>query len=181
MRAFFLIGLQGSGKGVQGTLLTQIGFKQLVASKALESAPTDVKDEITSLVSAGQLVPDEITVRALTEYLEDKTTPSDDIVLDGYMRTPGQTDAMLTYLEKMGYDITVFVLVLPDEIAVRRALLRNRADDTPEKLKVRFKGYYDHIGSVLATVVRRGYSVHTVDTSGYPEHIFQSICKIARL
>ncbi len=181
MQGFFFIGLQGAGKGAQGMLLKRLGFKQLVASEALEAAPNDLKHEITSYVSAGQLVPDEITVRALTDYLEDRTTPSDNIVLDGYMRTPGQAEAMLVYLEELGYDITVFVLVLPDAIALKRALDRGRPDDTEDKLKVRFQGYYDHIGSVLATVVRRGYSIHTVDTSGAAEQIHEKICRIAKL
>ncbi len=180
MKAFFLIGLQGSGKGAQGILLKDRGFKQLVASDALEAAPDDLKHEITSCVSAGQLVPDEITVRALKNYLEDKTAHSDDIVLDGYMRTSGQAEAMLIYLEELRYDITVFILVLPDAEAFKRALQRGRLDDTEEKLKVRFRGYYDHIGSVLATVVRRGYTIHTVNTAGSAEQIHESICRIAK-
>lgn len=181
MKAFFLNGLQGAGKGAQGMFLARLGFKQLVASEALEAAPEELKHEITSYVSAGQLVPDEITVRALTDYLEDVTNPGDNIVLDGYMRTPGQAEAMLEYLEKLGYEVTVFLLVLPDKEAMKRALERGRPDDTEAKLKVRFKGYYDHIGSVLATVVRRGYSIYTINTSGPAEGIHRMICKVGEV
>ncbi len=184
MKAWFFNGLQGSGKGKQGEFLEALSFKRVVASEALaekEKNDLSYQQEVNGYISSGLLVPDEITVNAIKDYLQDRTTPMDNIVLDGCMRTAGQAEGMIQYLEDMGYSITVFLFVLPEETAVERALLRRRKDDTPEKLKVRFKGYYDHLGSVLATVVQRGYSIHVINTAGTPESIHLEICKITGL
>ncbi len=178
VKAVFLSGLQGSGKGMQGALLAKRGFKHLVASDALGFMQTEddgFRNEVSAYVSGGILVPDDITLKALKGYLQAKTSPADNVILDGYMRTAPQADGMISYLQDMGYDIFVILLVLDEKTASERALLRGRKDDTPEKLKVRFQGYYDHIGSVLATVVKYGHSIHVVNTTGAPEGIHERI------
>lgn len=181
MKAVFLSGLQGSGKGVQGGMLAEKGFKHLIASDALgfmQSRDDSFRNEVSGFVSAGILVPDEITLKALKGYVEEKASPADNLVLDGYMRTATQADGMISYLQSLGYEILVVLLRVDEDTAFERALSRGRTDDTPEKLKVRFQGYYDHIGAVLAAIVQHGHSVHVVNTARSPQEIHEHICAL---
>ena len=138
MKIIFL-GIQGSGKSTQAKLaaeklnLPYIETSQLLREKS-KGADEDAK-EIAQAFEKGNLVVDEITIRALKERLKNADCLNG-YILDGYPRNEKQFQNLDPDIDK------VFYVKVSDEEAVKRLSKRARHDDTGEALKRRIGLYH---------------------------------------
>src|ERR1700754_4326689 len=97
MKVVVLLGAPGAGKGTQAPLLAErLGIPIVATGELFRSAVRDgtpLGVEARQYMDAGQLVPDEITVRLLLDRL---SRPDADrgVILDGFPRTAVQAKAL---------------------------------------------------------------------------------------
>src|SRR5207253_355627 len=92
-----LMGAPGAGKGTQARLLQErLKLPQISTGdifRSLKNAQTPMANELREIMSSGQLVPDDLTIRLVRE----RTSQPDAIngyILDGFPRTPAQAEAL---------------------------------------------------------------------------------------
>jgi adenylate kinase len=118
-----LMGAPGAGKGTQARLLQERLHLPHISTgdmfRALKEQKTSLADEVRSLMEAGKLVPDDLTIRVVRER-----TSRDDCrngyILDGFPRTPVQA----VMLEKLAAEQSKKILAI--DIEVPRELLEQR-------------------------------------------------------
>ncbi|OGD90923.1 hypothetical protein A3D07_01735 [Candidatus Curtissbacteria bacterium RIFCSPHIGHO2_02_FULL_42_15] len=152
MKIIFL-GIQGSGKSTQAKIaaeklsLPYIETSQLLREKS-NGEDEDAK-QIANAFEKGNLVVDEITIRALKERLKTKDCQKG-YILDGYPRNEIQ-------FQNLDSDIgRVFYVKVSDEEAIRRLSKRARHDDTGKALKRRMDLYHRQTEPVLDKFREKG-------------------------
>ena len=119
-----LLGPPGAGKGTQAKLLEEkLGLKQLSSGDMLRAAVsrgTTVGQKANSYMESGKLVPDDVVVDVVFEYL-DGMSGSKGYILDGFPRTVEQAAALDEKLAEKGARIdSVIVIEVRDEKLVGR-------------------------------------------------------------
>jgi adenylate kinase len=145
-----VLGPQGAGKGTQGKrIAAEYGIPHIATGdmfRAEIAAGTDFGRRIESILEAGELVPDELTIGKIRQRLDDPEA-ADGFVLDGFPRNLAQAEALDEMLAEIdrGLDAILF-FDLPDEVGYERLLRRaadeNRNDDTPETIRRRLAIYH---------------------------------------
>ena len=122
-----MMGGPGVGKGTFSHMLMDTHpYKYIEAGAILRAMPTDSK--IGKLISAGNLVPDELVCDLMAKKITDT-----DIILDGFPRTLGQAKWLVqNYADK--FDIHVLYLATDEKTLIARIHKRvregtKRADD----------------------------------------------------
>jgi len=121
-----LIGPQGSGKGTQAEKLVDRFHLAYVSMgdilRNLKGKDTPLAQKATEYVEKGILVPDEITIEVLNEYLAN-IGKLDGIVFDGFPRVVSQARYFENFLEKQGkkIDVVFFLSLTKEEILKRLA------------------------------------------------------------
>lgn len=91
-----LIGAPGSGKGTQSRyLIDNFGFIQLSTGDLLRNAiaqKTSVGLEAKGLMDQGKLVPDNVMIKLVADYVEQNKGKS--IIFDGFPRTVAQAESL---------------------------------------------------------------------------------------
>lgn len=124
MNVVVLLGAPGAGKGTQAPLLAaRLGIPVVATGDLFRAAVRDGTPlglEARRYMDAGQLVPDEITVKLLLERLG-RPDAAAGVILDGFPRTGVQAAALDTALADKGTDVAAAVLVdVPAEELIRR-------------------------------------------------------------
>jgi len=119
-----LLGAPGAGKGTQAPLLAaRLGIPVVATGGLFRAAVRDGTPlglQARRYMDAGQLVPDEITVKLLLERLG-CTDAAAGVILDGFPRTAVQAAALDRALAERGAGVSAAVLVdVPSEELVRR-------------------------------------------------------------
>jgi adenylate kinase len=119
-----LLGAPGAGKGTQAPLLAErLGIPVVATGDLFRAAVRDgtqLGTEARRYMDAGQLVPDDITVRLLLERLG-RDDAARGVILDGFPRTAIQADALDRALEGRHTGVTAAVLVdVPVEHLIKR-------------------------------------------------------------
>jgi adenylate kinase len=119
-----LLGAPGAGKGTQAPLLAERLALPVVATGDLFRAAvrdgTPLGMDARRYMDAGQLVPDEITVKLLLERLG-RPDAAAGVILDGFPRTATQAAALDAALTERGARVSAAVLVdVPAEELIRR-------------------------------------------------------------
>jgi adenylate kinase len=105
-------------------------------------------------MTAGRLVPDEIMVGVLEEFL-DSRPEGKGFILDGFPRTPGQARALTEMTKKRNQELDrVLQMALPDEVAVQRISGRRICSECGREYHVLFRppekeGVCDDDGAAL--------------------------------
>lgn len=178
-----IFGPPGAGKGTQAKLIKEeYSIPHLSTGEIFRTAiknETDLGKKVTSILDAGELVPDETVVALVDEELQ-KSKYDNGYILDGFPRTVAQAEAFDNILDKKGEALDAFLLLkVPEEELVKRILSRGegRSDDTEEGVKKRLDVYWEETLPVLnyykeQEVVKEIYGVGTV------EEIFSRIQKV---
>lgn len=124
MKVVVLLGAPGAGKGTQAPLLSaRLGVPVVATGDLFRAAVRDgtaLGLEARRYMDAGQLVPDEITVRLLLERLT-RPDAAHGVILDGFPRTRGQAEALDVALRERGEAVDSAALIeVPAEELVRR-------------------------------------------------------------
>jgi adenylate kinase len=159
-----VLGPQGSGKGTQASRLAdRHGIVHVSTGdmfRAAIASGSDLGGRVEPILTAGELVPDELTVALIEERLGERDAASG-FVLDGFPRTLAQADALDRMLEAIGRSLDlVLFFELDDEIAAARILGRahveGRPDDTPETVARRLAIYHEQTEPVVEQYRARG-------------------------
>src|SRR5215471_8460190 len=103
MLHIILFGPPGSGKGTQAAMLRDkyhllhISTGDIFRSEIRSGTP--LGKEAQQYLDSGRLVPDELTIRMLADFVERNSTPETrGIIFDGFPRTVAQAEALDAFL-----------------------------------------------------------------------------------
>jgi adenylate kinase len=206
VRKYVIMGVQGSGKGTQATMLAgDLDLVHIAVGDIFRwnvQHHTKIGAQVRRTMAAGLLVGDELVEGVVRDRLSQHDW-NYGFIVDGFPRNERQAEFFLE-----SYDIDgVIHLDLPDSEVRRRVLARRlcsgcgvdynliansphvagqcdacgstlvrREDDTKEALAVRLREYHEKTNPVLAIFRRKEYVV-TVDATGNREEIQQEIRK----
>jgi adenylate kinase len=128
-----LIGPQGSGKGTQARILCEKHNFFYFESGAYLRRIADDHPELKEWLASGKLVPDTEMTSYLTAFLDSKNL-YDDIIFDGFPRTPEQYNFMKNWLEDKHVTLDlVLYLKISEEETIKR-LSSRRQDPATGKI-----------------------------------------------
>lgn len=178
-----LFGPPGAGKGTQSERiiekyhLTHISTGDLFRKNIKEG--TELGLRAKSFMDAGNLVPDEVVVGMVDDFLKHHRD-AEGFIFDGYPRTTPQAEALDRQLENMGHPIAAMLsLAVPDEELKARLANRGKTsgrpdDQDPEKINNRISVYYRETQPVMDYYKAQGKYVE-IHGLGDIEEIFSSI------
>ncbi len=131
-----LLGAPGCGKGTQAERLeVSLGVPAISTGEMLRAAVaagSELGRRVEGVMASGALVDDDL----MAEVVRDRLARADTVagfLLDGYPRTAPQADTLDEILKGGALDHVVTIDV-PDEVLVRRSVLRGRGDDDREEV-----------------------------------------------
>ena len=115
-KKIILFGPPGSGKGARSEELKDLGLIHVASGIALRTKVRDDSDSVLthralSFMKRGALVPDDIVVPIILEYLQKPQCIENGYVLDGFPRTKTQCDILLS---KTNIDLVLYLDVPRD-------------------------------------------------------------------
>ena len=151
MLNIIIFGAPGSGKGTQSERiaekyqLTHISTGDVLRNEIAKQ--TELGKLADSYMSKGNLVPDQVVINVLNEFLTNNADKAG-FIFDGFPRTLPQGEAMDAMLEANNERIDVVLwLDVEDDELIDRLLKRGkdsgREDDTFDTIKARLKVYYN--------------------------------------
>ena len=152
-----IFGPPGAGKGTQSSLIEKkFNLFQLSTGELLRKEikkKTELGNKISSIISLGNLVSDEIVGNLIEKYISN-TNYKNRLIFDGYPRNLNQAKNLASLLEKYDQkiDIALKLSVSLETIKKRiqdRKKLEKRSDDNEEIAIKRYKTYENNIKSVV--------------------------------
>lgn len=150
MLNLILFGPPGAGKGTQSEqLIDAYQLKHISTGDLLRAerkAGTELGIKANEYISKGELVPDEVVVGMVRNFMKDNSD-SKGFIFDGFPRTVPQAEALDKLLTEFNAKINIVLgLEVDENELVKRLLLRGqtsgRADDQNEEtIRNRFKEY----------------------------------------
>ncbi|APT90015.1 adenylate kinase [Corynebacterium sphenisci DSM 44792] len=167
MTRLILLGPPGAGKGTQAGLLSEklgvphISTGDLFRANIGEGTPLGL--EAKSYIDAGDLVPDDVTVRMVESRLAEDDAAGG-FLLDGFPRTVPQAEELARILDGLDQRLdAVIQFDVSEDVVVDRMLSRGRADDTEEVIRNRLAVYaketaplLDHYRDKLIVITAEG-------------------------
>ena len=208
------MGAPGAGKGTQARLLQErLHLPQISTGdifRALKSAHTPLAQEVRDIMTRGQLVPDELTIRLVKER-----TAQDDCrngyILDGFPRTPAQARSLDQLAQEQGKSIIAVLVDVPLDLLEKRMTGRRNCPVCHEIYNIYFKpprfdnvcdlhpeaqlvqraddnaetvrarlATYDELTRPLIEYYQSAGLLRTVDGTREPEVIYQDIEQIVK-
>jgi len=174
-----ILGRQGSGKGTQALRIAETyGVVHVSTGDMLRAAvaeETELGREAKGIMDAGGLVPDEVMNGIVDDRLRKDDIVAGGFLLDGFPRTPGQADALVSFVgDQLRLAINLDVAV---EVVTQRMVARGRDDDTPESIARRLELYEAQTAPLLAWSEARGI-LAVVDGLGTEEEVFARIQRV---
>lgn len=169
-----LFGKPGAGKGTQAEFLKEkYNLTHLSTGDIFRfnmKNDTDLGKLAKSYMDAGDLVPDEVTIKMLEDEVA-KNPESKGFLFDGFPRTIAQAVALDTFLNSKNQEITATIaLEADDEILVARLLERGKTsgrvdDQDEEKIRNRYEEYNEKTAPLMAYYTAQN-KFHPVDGIG---------------
>jgi adenylate kinase len=152
-----VLGPQGAGKGTQAKRIgSDYGIPHISTGdmfRAEIAAGTDFGKRVDSILAAGELVPDDLTVAMIRERLAEDDA-RDGFVLDGFPRNLAQAEALDAMLGEIDRSLDAILFFdLSDEVGFERMMKRaqdeNRPDDTPDVIRRRLEIYHEETEPIV--------------------------------
>lgn len=170
-----LFGKPGAGKGTQAEFLKE--KYNLVHLSTGDIFRFNIKNDTElgklakTYMDKGDLVPDELTINMLQSEV-DKNPNAAGFLFDGFPRTIAQAEALDSFLENKGQNITATVaLEADDNILVTRLLERGKTSGRPddqdeEKIRNRYEEYNQKTAPLMNYYKNQGkfYAVDGIGT-----------------
>ena len=139
------MGPPGAGKGTQAARLAERLDAPHISTGDIfrenMKNETELGKEAQRYVDAGDLVPDEVTVKMVKDRLA-QPDAAEGFLLDGFPRNTAQAQELETVLDDLGQRLdAVLVFEVEDEELVKRLTARGRSDDTEETIRHRQEVY----------------------------------------
>ena len=100
---------------------------------------TSLGKEVKSIMNRGELVNDDLVLKIVRQNLD---KDNNGWILDGYPRNLSQANSLNEVLIEINQPLdVVFYLDIPEEVLIKRLLLRGRKDDTEETIRTRVDIY----------------------------------------
>src|SRR5215210_698652 len=137
-----LMGAPGAGKGTQARLMRErLGLPQISTGdmfRALLKTETPLAEELRPILSAGALVPDELTIRVVRGRTVQPDCRSG-YILDGFPRTTAQAEMLEALAAEQGHTLGAVMVDVPFDILERRVTGRRNCPVCGEIYNVYFK------------------------------------------
>ncbi|MDR1455582.1 MAG: adenylate kinase [Tannerella sp.] len=182
MLNIIIFGAPGSGKGTQGERIAKKFQLDYISTGVTLRKIISEKSELGKIAKAyidrGQLVPDEIIIRQVADFLDGKQD-SKGIIFDGFPRTIPQAVALKEIMNAHGMDLSVLIDLQVDEDELIRRLLERgkisgRSDDNPETVQERLGVYCRQTAPLTDYYIGEGKYV-PVRGCGTVDEIFRRI------
>ncbi len=183
MNNIVLFGPPGAGKGTQSeNIIEKYGLKHISTGDLFRKhlgEGTELGKKAQSFMDNGKLVPDEVVIGMVDDFLN-ANTDAKGFIFDGFPRTVAQAEALDTLLENHSTKINCMVMLdVPEEELKRRLLERGktsgRADDqNEEKINTRIQEYLNKTLPVAAFYEGQGKAAK-INGVGTIEGIFEDI------
>lgn len=179
-----IFGAPGSGKGTQSKMIVErYGFDYISTGDMLRQAisqGSELGRTAKEYINRGQLVPDDLIVRLIADFLDGKHG-SKGVIFDGFPRTLKQAEALKTMLNERGTDIHILLdlQVEDDELVdrlIERGKISGRSDDNPETIKARLDVYHTQTAPLATYYIGEGKHV-AIKGIGRIEEIFERIAE----
>ena len=136
------LGAPGAGKGTQAELLSQsTSYLHLSTGELLRKEiemNTALGSQVKDIINRGELVNDELVLKIVKQNLHNNKG----WILDGYPRNLSQANSLNEVLIEINQPLeVVFYLDIPEEVLIKRLLLRGRKDDTENTIRTRVDIY----------------------------------------
>jgi adenylate kinase len=205
-----VLGKQGAGKGTQCVRLSHRYAVPHISTgdmlRAAVRAQTPLGIEAESLMSTGELLPDELITRMVDERLTERDATTRGFILDGYPRTVVQA----TMLEEIVAERPLHCVVnldVPTDLVLQRLVSRRtcvdcgsiystseppvqrwlcdvcggevvqRPDDTAEAIMTRLQAYERETLPLIDFYLERGL-LETIDGSRTPDEVLKSTVEV---
>ncbi len=184
MKNIILCGAPGSGKGTQSQFIVEkYGLQHLSTGELLRkeiAAGTELGKTVDALIAKGHLVPDEIMIDLIANYIDHLPQDAKGIIFDGFPRTVNQAIELEKLLSTKGLGAEVIELVVDEDELIARLLNRGktsgRADDNLESIQKRLEIFHAQTAPVCEYYASLGK--HTpIKGIGTLEDIFADICR----
>jgi adenylate kinase len=149
-----IFGAPGSGKGTQAKLVSEhLNLERICLGDILRQEvkkTSDLGHQVKSYMEKGLLVPDELVLQVIEEYIEAK-----DFILDGYPRNLNQAQALEEILSKHNVEIDAFIYLdvdeptIEDRLSKRRVCKECHANYHLENMPPKKEGICDNCGQEL--------------------------------
>ncbi|MEE4115185.1 MAG: adenylate kinase [Marinilabiliaceae bacterium] len=186
MANFLIFGPPGSGKGTQSELLSEkYNLVHLSTGDMLReeiASVTSLGQRVESIMSKGELVPDEVVIEMIGSRIEANTGASG-FLFDGFPRTVEQAIALDEMLAQKSTPVaTMLVLEVEHDELVKRLLKRaevsGRTDDMDtDIIKNRIAVYSEKTAPVASYYNNKG-TFDSVPGMGDISDIFARLCKV---
>ena len=179
-----IFGAPGSGKGTQSKMIDErYGYDYISTGDMLRQAisqRSELGRTAKEYIDRGQLVPDDLIVRLIADFLDGKRG-SKGVIFDGFPRTLKQAEALKTMLNERGTDIHILLdlQVEDDELVdrlIERGKISGRSDDNPETIKARLDVYHTQTAPLATYYIGEGKHV-AIKGIGRIEEIFERIAE----
>ncbi len=137
------LGAPGAGKGTQAELLSQnnsylhLSTGELLRKEIAMNTTLGIK--VKDIINRGELVSDDLVLKIVRQNL---VKDNKGWILDGYPRNLSQVNSLNEVLNEINQPLElVFYLDIPEEVLIKRLLLRGRKDDTEETIRTRVDIY----------------------------------------
>ncbi|MDQ3951564.1 MAG: adenylate kinase [Actinomycetota bacterium] len=205
-----IFGPQGAGKGTQGARISEkYGIPAISTGeifRAAQAGRTALGLRVLEYVSAGKLVPDELTIQVVRERLL-APDAQDGYLLDGFPRNVAQAEALDSFDPAKPID-AVIVIDVPQEVSVHRLLGRmacthcgrnyspdmppendaicdscgghveRRADDLDEATVLKRLAIYHEVTEPLKEYYAEKGLLREIDGVGTPDEVFSRIVTV---
>lgn len=167
-----VFGIQGSGKTTHAHFIANKLQLPYVSTgdilREIEKQPTEIGKKVRNLMEQGIIIPDEITVPALEQYLKNNKI-GNDFLIEGFPRT-------MTQVKLFNHNVDmVFEIVIPEDVAIERLKARGRYDDIEQSIKTRMEIFKEKTLPVIDFYKQSGAKVFIVNNEKSLEKVQEEI------